>query len=95
MMLAVPPVTPRLNSVDNVVVQNHDKNSWYDIAHIWTPCMNLIETTKDWLALPGIPTGSGVWEKLPVRTLDFQGVQIRTSIQLDARFFCRRDPPPL
>lgn len=37
--------------------------------------MNRIETTKDWLALPGIPAGSGVWEKLPVRTLDFQGVQ--------------------
>ncbi len=32
-------------------------------------------TTKDWLALPGIPAGSGVWKKLPVRILDFQGVQ--------------------
>ncbi len=31
--------------------------------------------THDWLALPGIPAGSGVWERLPVRTLDFQGVQ--------------------
>ena len=30
---------------------------------------------EDWLALPGIPAGSGVWEKLPIRTLDFQGVQ--------------------
>lgn len=37
--------------------------------------MNLLETPQDWLALPGIPAGSGVWEKLPVRTLDFQGVQ--------------------
>ena len=31
--------------------------------------------TQDWLALPGIPAGSGAWENLPVRTLDFQGVQ--------------------
>ena len=30
---------------------------------------------EDWLALPGIPAGSGEWEKLPIRTLDFQGVQ--------------------
>lgn len=29
----------------------------------------------DWLALPGIPAGSGVWERLPVRTLAFQGVE--------------------
>ena len=29
----------------------------------------------DWLALPGIPAGSSVWEKLPVRALDFKGVQ--------------------
>ena len=29
----------------------------------------------DWLALPGIPAGSDVWENLSVRTLDFEGVQ--------------------
>ena len=29
----------------------------------------------DWLAFPGIPAGSGAWEKLPVRTLDFSGIQ--------------------
>ena len=29
----------------------------------------------DWLALPGIPAGSSAWEKLPVRTIDFEGVQ--------------------
>ena len=40
----------------------------------------------DWLALPGIPAGSGAWEKLPVRTLDFEAVQdegIRQDWQLD------------
>ena len=44
-------------------------------------------TKHDWLALPGIPAGSGAWENLPVRTLDFQGVQneqSRQSWQLDA-----------
>lgn len=40
----------------------------------------------DWLALPGIPAGSGVWEKFPVRTIDFTGVQdehVRQDWQLD------------
>ena len=41
----------------------------------------------DWLALPGIPAGSGAWEQLPVRTIDFTGVQderIRQDWQLDS-----------
>ena len=41
----------------------------------------------DWLALPGIPAGSGAWEKLPVRTLDFAGVQdehVRQDWQLES-----------
>ena len=42
---------------------------------------------SDWLALPGIPAGSGAWERLPVRTLDFKGVQdesVRLDWQLDS-----------
>ena len=42
---------------------------------------------SDWLALPGIPAGSGAWEKLPVRTIDFRGVQdkhVRQDWQLDS-----------
>ena len=41
----------------------------------------------DWLALPGIPAGSAVWEHLPVRTLAFQGVEAgeqRASWSLDS-----------
>ena len=41
----------------------------------------------DWVALPGIPAGSGAWENLPVRTLDFEGIQdedIRQSWHLDS-----------
>ena len=41
----------------------------------------------DWLALPGIPAGADAWEKLPVRTLDFAGVQnneTRQSWHLDS-----------
>ena len=30
--------------------------------------------TNDWLALPGIPAGPGVWKPMPVRTLDFSGL---------------------
>jgi len=30
---------------------------------------------NDWLALPGIPAGPAVWERLPVRTVQFEGVQ--------------------
>jgi pimeloyl-ACP methyl ester carboxylesterase len=40
--------------------------------------MAVLGIEQDWLALPGIPAGSGVWEQLPVRTLDFQGVQDAT-----------------
>ena len=30
---------------------------------------------SDWLALPGIPAGSAAWERLPVRTQSFVGLQ--------------------
>ncbi len=36
-------------------------------------------TTYDWLALPGIPAGSGAWEKLPVRTQDYLGLETDVS----------------
>ena len=48
--------------------------------------MNLHDN-YDWLALPGIPAGSGAWERLPVRTMDFEGVQndqVRQNWQLDS-----------
>ena len=41
----------------------------------------------DWLALPGIPAGAAVWEKLPVRVLSFTGLQDaapRASWELDS-----------
>jgi len=37
--------------------------------------VNISKTLHDWLALPGIPAGSEVWEKLPVHTHTFHGVQ--------------------
>ena len=33
---------------------------------------------NDWLALHGIPAGISAWEKLPVRTIQFNGVQDNT-----------------
>ena len=42
---------------------------------------------EDWLALPGVPAGAAAWEKLPVPTQSFTGLQDsapRASWELDS-----------